>query len=229
MKIFVTGGSGHLGRVLVKCLQKEHEVFAPTREECDILNVLSLGIAIDKFEPEIVIHLAAFVDTFGCEKHPVNALNVNVLGTLNLVQVCLPKKCRFVYISSEYVFGGSKGNYTVKDRLDPINVYGKTKAAAEYVVSVLNNYQIIRAPFIKQVYPEVFTDQYCSRQFLDEVCEKIVLNIFVNTDNIVHIATERASLYEIYQNKGIKAKPIIMDKAYHSIIPSDTSLIDNSL
>lgn len=229
MKIFVTGGSGHLGRVLVEYLQKEHEVFAPTREECDILDILSLGIVIKKFEPEIVIHLAAFVDTFGCEKHPEDALDVNVLGTLNLVQACLPKKYRFVYISSEYVFGGSKGNYTVEDRLDPINVYGKTKAAAEYIVSVLDNYQIIRAPFIKQVYPEVFTDQYCSRQFLDEVCEKIVRNILINTDNIVHIATERASLYEIYQNRGIKAKPIIMNKAYHSIIPFDTSLIDNSL
>ena len=78
-------------------------------------------------------------------------------------------------------------------------------------------------------YSEVFTDQYCSRHFLDDLCEKLVRNIFINEDNIVHIATERASLYEIYQNKGIDAKPITVDKKYYGIIPFDTSLIDNSL
>jgi dTDP-4-dehydrorhamnose reductase len=229
MKIFVTGGSGHLGTMLVEYLQKDNEVLAPTRKECDILDTYQLDTLIKEFKPEVVIHLAALVDTFGCEEHPVNALDVNVLGTLNLVEACLPLKCKFVYVSSEYVFGGSRGKYTVEDRLDPINVYGKTKAAAEYVVSVLDNYQIIRAPFIKQIYPKVFTDQYCSRHFLDEVCEKIVRNILGNPDNIVHIATERASLYEIYQNKGIEAIPITMSKDYHSMIPFDTSLIDNSL
>jgi dTDP-4-dehydrorhamnose reductase len=170
MRIFVTGGGGHLGKVLVDYLQKDHEVLAPTRKECDILDTYRLSKAVESFKPDIVIHLAALVDTFGCEEQPTSALDINVLGTLNLVEICLGLDCKFVYISSEYVFGGDKGNYTVEDRLDPINVYGKTKAAAEYIVSVLPNYQIIRAPFIKQVYSEVFTDQYCSRHFLDEVC-----------------------------------------------------------
>lgn len=229
MRIFVTGGSGHLGTVLVKYLQESNEVLAPTRKECDILDAYQLDTLIKEFKPEMIIHLAALVDTFGCEECPANALDINTLGTLNLVKACLSLECKFVYVSSEYVFGGSRGKYTVEDRLDPINIYGKTKAAAEYIVSVLSNYQIIRAPFIKQVYPEVFTDQYCSRYFLDEVCEKIVRNIFANTKNIVHIATERASLYQIYQNKGIQAIPITMDKRYQNVIPFDTSLIDNSL
>jgi len=228
-KIFVTGGSGHLGKVLVDYLQKNHEVLAPSSIICNILHPLQLRKSIRNFQPDIIIHLAAFVDTFGCEEDIEKALNVNVLGTFNLVEACLDLKCKFVYVSSEYVFGGCKGNYTIEDRLDPINVYGKTKAAAEYIVSILPNHQIIRAPFVKQTYSEVFEDQYCSRHFLDEVCEKIARNILVNEDNIVHIATERASLYEIYQNKGIDAKPIKVDKKYYGVIPFDTSLIDNSL
>lgn len=228
-KIFITGGSGHLGKELVEHLSIEHEVFAPSSKECSLFDTYYLRRAIKGFEPDIVIHLAAFVDTFGCELDIEKALDVNVLGTLNVVEACLGLECKFVYVSSEYVFGGNKGNYTVDDKLDPINVYGKTKAAAEYVVSVLPNYQIIRAPFIKQVYSEVFTDQYCSRHFLDEVCEKIARNIFVNDARIVHIATERSSLYEIYQRRGIKADPISMSKEHIDIIPHDTSLIDNSI
>lgn len=229
MKIFVTGGSGHLGKVLVDYLQKDHDVLAPSSTNCNILDTFNLKKTIHDFQPDIVIHLAAYVDTFGCEENIEKALDVNVLGTLNLVEACLGLDCKFTYVSSEYVFGGDKGNYTVEDRLDPINIYGKTKAAAEYIVSVLPNYQIIRAPFIKQTYSEVFTDQYCSRHFLDDLCEKLVRNIFVNEYNIVHIATERASLYEIYQNKGIDAKPITLGKKYYGVIPFDTSLIDNSL
>ena len=227
MKIFVTGGSGHLGKVLVNYLQKDHKVFAPSSKECNILNTYDLLKTIKYFQPDIVIHLAAFVDTFGCEENKIDALDINVLGTLNMVEACMPFDCKFIYISSEYVFGGSKGNYTADDRLDPINVYGKTKAAAEYIVSVLPNYQIIRAPFIRQVYPKVFTDQYCSRYFLDEVVEKISNNILNNPDKLVHIASERMSLYDLYIKHGIEAEPITMPE--NQLIPKDTSLINNSI
>lgn len=229
MKIFVTGGSGHLGKVLVDYLQKDHDILAPSSKDCNILNTYSLFKIIKDFNPDIVIHLAAFVDTFGCEENKIDALDINVLGTFNMVEACMYLNCKFIYISSEYVFGGDKGNYTVNDKLDPINVYGKTKAAAEYIVSVLPNYQIIRAPFIRQVYPKVFTDQYCSRYFLDEVVEKISNNILNNSDKLVHIASKRMSLYDLYIKHGIEAEPITMPKQQINIIPKDTSLINNSI
>ena len=229
MKIFVTGGNGHLGKALVDYLQKDQEVLAPDSITCNILDTFQLKKTIHDFQPDIVIHLAAYVDTFGCEENIEKALNINVLGTLNLVETCLDLDCKFIYISSEYVFGGSKGNYTVDDKLDPINVYGKTKAAAEYIVSVLLNYQIIRVPFIRQVYPKVFTDQYCSRYFLDEVVEKITNNIFNNLDKLVHIASKRMSLYELYIKHGIEAEPTTIPDSQLGIIPKDTSLINNSI
>ena len=229
MKIFVTGGSGHLGKVLVNYLQKDHKVFAPSSKECNILNTYDLLKTIKYFQPDIVIHLAAFVDTFGCENDIKKALDINVIGTTNIVKACLNLDCKLVYVSSEYVFSGNKGNYTIDDRLDPINVYGKTKAAAEYIASTAPKYQIIRAPFIRQTYPKVFTDQYCSRYFLDEVVGKIIRNIFHNEEKIVHIASERISLYDLYLKKGIKAEPITMSEEQKKTLPKDTSLINNSI
>ncbi len=229
MKIFVTGGNGHLGKMLVNYLQKDHNVLSPNSNECNILDDHNLLKIIKDFEPNIVIHLAAFVDTFGCEEYKINALDINILGTLNIVKACMPLDCKFIYISSEYVFSGNKGQYTIYDRLDPINIYGKTKAAAEYITSTLPNHQIIRAPFIKKIYPEVFTDQYCSRYFLNEVVEKISKNIFENNEKIIHISSERMSLYELYVKKGISAKPISMSKEQKKKLPKDTSLINNSI
>jgi dTDP-4-dehydrorhamnose reductase len=229
MKIFVTGGSGYLGKVLIDYLKKDHNILAPNSKECNILNTHNLFKIIKNFKPDIVIHLAAFVDTFGCEENKIDALNINVLGTLNIVKACMPFDCKFIYVSSEYVFNGDKGQYTINDKLDPINIYGKTKAAAEYIVSTLPNYQIIRAPFVRKIYPEVFTDQYCSRYFLDEVIEKISRNIFENNKKIIHISSERTSLYELYLKKGINVKPISMSEEQKKKLPKDTSLVNNSI
>jgi len=229
MKIFITGGKGSLGQKLIKHLSDNHIVYAPDKEACDILDLNKIKDHINMFSPEIVIHLAAFVDTFGCEKNIEKALNINVIGTLNVVKACLNIDCKFIYVSSEYVFGGNKGNYDIKDKLDPINIYGKTKAASEYIISVLPNYQIIRVPFIKKIYPKVFVNQYCSRYFLDDIIDKIIYNIINNDNTLIHISSERASLYEIYTKKGINVEPVKIPDEYSKIIPKDTSLINNSI
>ena len=229
MKVFVTGGSGYLGQELVKYLSLKADVFAPSSTFCNILDENQLNKVISIFKPNYVIHLAAFVDTFGCENDIRKAINANIIGTTNITKSCLHLDCKLVYISSEYVFSGNKGNYTINDRLDPINVYGKTKAAAEYIVSTHPNYQIIRAPFIRQTYPKVFTDQFCSRYFLDEIVERISKNIFDNQEKIIHISSERMSLYDLYLKKGIKAEPITMSKEQRKTLPKDTSLINNSI
>lgn len=229
MKIFITGGRGCLGQELTKSLLSDHIVYAPDKEECNVIYLENINAVIKPFSPELVIHLAAFVDTFGCENNIKKALDINVAGAINITKICSDLNCKLVYISSEYVFSGGKGNYSIEDRLDPINVYGKTKAAAEYIVSTLLNYQIIRAPFIRQIYPKVFTDQYCSRYFLDEIVEKIINNIFNNKEKIVHISSERMSLYDLYLKKGIKAEPITMSEEQKRTLPKDTSLINNSI
>lgn len=232
IKVFITGGSGALGKVLIEHLSNDKEsynILAPSSKECDILNLENLKSTIKKYSPDVIIHLAAFVDTFGCENNIKKAIDVNIEGTINMVKACSKINCKFVYVSSEYVFSGKKGNYTTLDYLDPVNVYGKTKAASEYIVSILPNYQIIRAPFIREVYPKVFTDQHCSRYFIDEIVPKIIKNIFYNNDNIIHIASKRTSLYDLYLKKGIKAEPILMSEEQKKTLPKDTSLINNSI
>lgn len=229
IKVFVTGGSGVLGSRLVEHLSESYEVYAPGSVVCNVLNELQVLREVTTFNPNILIHLAAFVDTYGCELDKSKALDVNVLGTINVVKACNQQNCKLVYVSSEYVFSGDRGDYSVYDRLDPINVYGKTKAAAEYIVSTANTYQIIRAPFIKRVHPQVFVDQYCTRYFLDEAVERIALTALNNNSRIVQIAPEKDTLYNTYVKKGYQPQPVYMTSDQSKIIPKDTSLINQSL
>jgi dTDP-4-dehydrorhamnose reductase len=229
MKIFVTGGSGNLGKELINVIPSNYEVISPTRQECDLLDSNVINKLINFHKPNLVIHLAAFVDTLGCELDINRAIDNNIIGTINIVRSCLELNCKFVYVSSEYIFEGNKGNYTVDDRPNPINVYGKTKASAEYIVSILPNYQIIRAPFIKVKYPKVYTNQYCSSYFIEVVIKRIFDNILNNPNKIVHIANTRKSLYEHYLSKNLNPDPIPIPNELLHITPIDTSLIDNSI
>lgn len=229
MKIFITGGSGVLGTQLVKyCEQQKYDVYAPSHEDMDIEERKQVWEALHDYKPNIIIHCAAIVDLMLCERNSQLALDVNVQGTVNLIDNMHNKRdTKFVYISSEYVFDGRKGYYHPIDPTNPINVYGKSKAAAEYIVSLTPNYQIVRVPFIKKLHPKVFVDQICSRYFVNEVPEKIIRTALEDEEKIVHISTNISkNLYRHYIDKGLKAEMTWMTKDQLKIIPINTSLIN---
>jgi len=227
VNVLITGGSGALGTALLEKIPKEWNVYAPGSAICDITDYDTVLTVIQEFKPSIIIHAAAFVDTFGCEQDKAYAIHVNVVGTANLVKASVGLDCKFVYISSEYVFGGERGFYTVEDRLNPKNVYGKTKAASEYIVSTLPNYQIVRAPFVRKIYAKAFTDQYSSKYFLKEAAMRIIKNIQHSNTPILHIASERLSLYDLYRSHGYEVEPMQRGVDQLRALPTDTSLISN--
>jgi dTDP-4-dehydrorhamnose reductase len=227
-KILITGGTGVLGKELTKyCLVNNINHYSPNSSLCDITNIQNISSILKEYDPDIIIHTAAYVDTLGCEKNKDKAIDLNIIGVANLVK-CIPSKTKFVYISSEYVFSGNKGLYSIEDRLDPINVYGKTKSAAEYIVSILDNHQIIRVPFIKKIHKNVFENQFCSRYFIEEVPEKIINNVLYNSDKIVHICRNRIKLSDIYKERNIPAECISIPDELKNIIPKDTSLVNTN-
>ena len=101
--------------------------------------------AVYSFEPEMIIHLSAMADIDKCQMHPPTAWEVNFLATQRLVDVAGEIGSRFVYISSDVVFDGSKGDYEETDSPLPVNIYAETKLAAEETVgNQLQNYVILR-------------------------------------------------------------------------------------
>jgi dTDP-4-dehydrorhamnose reductase len=89
---------------------------------------------IEEFEPDVLIHCAAMTDVDLCERNPEKAHRYNVEMTEQLVDLAESLGTRFVHLSTDAVFDGKKGHYSETDQTDPVNVYGRTKLAAERAV-----------------------------------------------------------------------------------------------
>lgn len=138
MRIAIIGSTGQLGSDLVKVLQEagSYQVIPLSHAEIECTKPDSVRTALTRSCPQVVVNCAAFVRVDKCEDKPEEAFLVNALGALHVARSCTELNALCVYISTDYVFDGKKGEpYTEEDRPCPINVYGTSKLAGEYLVS----------------------------------------------------------------------------------------------
>ena len=134
MKILILGKTGQLGSALLKdALALEHDVFAPSRQEVDILNDNSFLDAMIHYKPEVVINTAAFHNVPLCEIEPVKAFQSNCIAVKNMAEISNEFDAWFVSFSTDYVFSGEKRRlYIESDKPGPLQMYGLSKLAGEY-------------------------------------------------------------------------------------------------
>lgn len=137
IRVAVMGSTGQLGTDLVDVLQQagEYLVFPLSHVEVECIEPDSVRRVITSVHPEVVVNCAAFVRVDECEDRPDDAFSINALGALNVVRACSELNALCVYISTDYVFDGKKEEpYTEEDSPYPLNVYGASKLAGEYLV-----------------------------------------------------------------------------------------------
>jgi len=147
-RVLILGATGQLGTDLVKAAAAEGvEHVGLGHEEVEVTSAESLGAAIERFHPTIVINSAAFHQMDRCEEDPQQAFSVNTLGALVVARAAAAAGARSLFVSTDYVFAGEKppaGDgrvtpetaYVETDAVAPINVYGASKAAGEQAVAL---------------------------------------------------------------------------------------------
>ncbi len=144
MRIAIIGSTGQLGTDLVKTLGTAHEVISLTHSDLEVADYDSLVILKEQ-RPDVVINTAAFHKTDQCEEEPKKTFCVNALGARNIAMMTKEIGATAVYISSDYVFDGSKKEpYTEESIPAPINTYGISKLAAEHFTRQNPKHYIIR-------------------------------------------------------------------------------------
>lgn len=219
-KILITGSGGFVGKYLYSILKPKYLVFGVDKKESifvnkkiDISDENELVAALYYFGPEIIVHLAAFSNVELCETEKELAYTNNVLPTKILVSWAKDNNTRMIFVSSDYVYDGIKGNFTEKDKENPLNYYGKTKLEAEQIFSSLENYIILRPTviygwdpdginFFMQLYRNqmngkemrVPTDQISNPTFVLDLCNLIKKIIGTSNFSGKYIATGKESL-----------------------------------
>ena len=149
MKIAVTGANGMLGSDIRRVFTGS-ELAALTRADLDVTDLASAVKKIKDVRPDLLIHAAAYTDVDGSELDPEKAYHVNGIGTRNITMACEEISCPVMYISSDYVFDGTRNRpYDEWDMPNPVNRYGFSKYIGErFVTSLTNRYYIVRTSWL---------------------------------------------------------------------------------
>lgn len=143
-KILITGGDGRFASELKKVKTKFKLIFCSKRE-LDICSNQSIRKKISKYKPNYILHLAGLSRPMKIhEKNIIKSINLNIIGTANIVNECVKKKIKLIYISTNYLYPGIKGNYKESDALLPWNNYGWSKLGGESAVQMYQNSLIVR-------------------------------------------------------------------------------------
>jgi len=137
MRVAVIGSTGQLGTDLVRVLEEAGHYHVVPFSEADIECTDSVSVqgVLRKVCPKVVVNCAAFVRVDDCEERTEEVFRINALGALYVARACAEINALCVYISTDYVFDGEKGEpYTEEDLSRPINVYGTSKLAGEHLV-----------------------------------------------------------------------------------------------
>ncbi len=227
MKIFITGANGFLSQYITDCLLKEteHEIIATGAgknrmafEESNRLKYFPLDItdaaAVNNFlfqqKPSVVIHAAAKSQPDYCELNKADCWNSNVTATRFLIDACKSFNPYFIFISTDFVFDGSKGMYSEDDAVGAVNYYGSTKITAEKAVMESGlNYAVARTclcygpslqpagrNFFKWVIEnvnagkmiQVYNDQLRTATYAGDFAKGILLLIKKQAKGIYHIS-----------------------------------------
>lgn len=152
MKILVTGVKGQLGYDCIKELTKRGytDILGIDIEDLDITDKIKVLEYIKSYKPDVVMHNAAYTAVDKAELNYDDCYKVNALGTKYIAEACKEIGAKMVYISTDYVFDGTKdGIYEINDKTNPISVYGKTKLDGEnFVKSLIDKYFIVRISWV---------------------------------------------------------------------------------
>lgn len=217
-KVFITGGTGMVGRDISNFLKSKYEVFAGTIEEnakiegCEIvvLDITDKEKTIEKISrinPDFIIHLAALTDVNLCEEKKELARKINVEGTKNIVLAAEKIGAKLIYASTNYLFDGKKGMYNEEDIPNPVNFYSLTKLEGEKEVLKYTNSVVTRIcpfgfgtennpSFTTKIIQELsskrkmnlFTDQFFSPIFTYNYAEALMKIFDNNFTGILNIA-----------------------------------------
>lgn len=248
-KVFITGGTGFLGKRIIDLMGKKFSIFSHYRSayttmpdnfpKFDLLERKKVFSVMQTCAPDVIIHTAALTNVDFCEENPHIAFEQNVKVTENVMSIAETLGATLIYISTDQVFDGKKGLYKENEPVNPVNIYGRTKAMAEEkVLKSMSSAAIIRTNFYGYSHRSnlsfaqwilkgckenrrlrMFTNVFFTPLYIDNLIDVIIEIVCKKSTGIYHLASPyRISKYgfgkklaNIFGLKGNNITPVEYD------------------
>tara|TARA_B000000460_G_scaffold236259_1_gene198090 strand:- start:125 stop:826 length:702 start_codon:yes stop_codon:yes gene_type:complete len=226
-KILVTGGDGKFAKVL-KVKNKKLNLFFTSKKNCNILNINSIIKIVKKNKPKIILHCAGLSRPMDIHEKNINkSINLNIIGTSNLVKICNIYKIKLIYFSTGYVYAGTKGNYKENDGANPFNNYGLSKLGGESAVRMLPNSLVLRITMTEKpfIYNKAYSNLKSNFMFHEDLVQ--ILPKLINKKGIINVGGPSQSVYNFAKKYNKKVKKIFFKK--NSKLPLNQTMSLNKL
>ena len=205
-KILVTGGDGRFASTL-KRLNKNLNLIFCSKKELNILDPKSIKKNLKRIKPKIILHCASLSRPMNIhEKNIQKSIDINIIGTSNLVKACSDNDIKIIYFSTGYVYEGTKGNYSEKDSVKPFNNYGLSKLGGECAVSMYSNSLILRITMTEKpfAYKKAYTNLKSNFMFHEDLV--LILPKLLNKKGIINVGGKSQSIYDFAKKNNANIK-----------------------
>jgi dTDP-4-dehydrorhamnose reductase len=205
-KIVITGGSGRFGLILQK-KYKSNKILYPNKSQLNILSTQSVEKYLKKNKAKVLIHLAALSRPMNIHNNNISkSIDLNIIGTANIVKVCSKLKVKLIYFSTNYIYQGKKGNYKETDPVLPVNNYAWSKLGGESSVQMYKNSLILRVCMTEEpfIHKKAFSNIKTNFIFHTEVAN--ILFKILNLKGILNVGGKTQSPFDFGKkyNKNLK-------------------------
>jgi dTDP-4-dehydrorhamnose reductase len=224
-KIVITGGNGRFGSVLKKKYHSDKLLY-PNKKQLNILSTKSIENYLIKKKPKILIHLAALSRPMRIHDNDISkSINLNIIGTSNIVRICSKLKIKLIYFSTNYVYEGKKGNYKETDAVLPINNYAWSKLGGESSVQMYKNSLILRVCMTEEpfIHKKAFSNLKTNFIFQKDVAD--ILFKILNKKGIINVGGIIQTPYNFGKKYNKNIKKILAKKG----LPLNPSMNINKL
>ena len=224
-KILVTGKSSRFCKFLKNQLNPKNTIFV-SKKEFNILDLKSMTnfLKNSKIKIKYLIHVAGLSRPMAIHENNINkSIDLNIIGTANIVKICKKFNVKLIFISTSYVYPGLRGNYSESSPLKPFNNYSWSKLGAESSVHMYKNSLILRMcmtdyPFIHK---KANKGAYTSFTFNKNVAE--LLPYLLDQKGILNVGGKKREIYD-FAKKFSNQKILRINYKKIKNFPKDSSI-----
>ena len=223
-KIVFTGGTGRFGQVFKKIPTKE-KIYFPNKQQLNIENFESIKKYLNRINPSYLIHAAGLSRPMIIhEKEISKSININIIGTANIVKACQEKNVKLIYFSTNHVYPGIKGNYMENDPVLPINKYAVSKFGGECSVQMYSNSLILRICMTEKpfIHKKAFNDVETNFMFHETLAKNLLK--LIDKKGIINVGGKKNTIFNFAKKNNQNIDKISAKKVFGKNYPLKQSM-----